>query len=30
MMGQRCAGIGHLAKQGDGFRYYPEGMVMRM
>jgi glyoxylase-like metal-dependent hydrolase (beta-lactamase superfamily II) len=21
-------GIGHVAKQGDGFRYYPEGMVL--
>jgi glyoxylase-like metal-dependent hydrolase (beta-lactamase superfamily II) len=23
-------GIGHVAKQGDGFRYYPEGMKMDM
>jgi len=21
-------GIGHVAKQGDGFRYYPEGMSL--
>jgi len=21
-------GIGHVAKQGDGFRYYPEGMTL--
>jgi hypothetical protein len=21
-------GIGHVAKQGDGFRYYPEGMAL--
>jgi hypothetical protein len=20
--------IGHVAKQGDGFRYYPEGMTL--
>jgi hypothetical protein len=23
-------GIGHVAKEGDGFRYYPEGMDMQM
>lgn len=23
-------GIGHVAKQGDGFRYYPEGMKMEL
>ena len=21
-------GIGHVAKQGDGFRWYPEGIVL--
>jgi hypothetical protein len=21
-------GIGHVAKQADGFRYYPEGMAL--
>ena len=23
-------GIGHVAKQGDGFRLYPEGMKMEL
>jgi hypothetical protein len=23
-------GIGHVAKQGDGFRFYPEGMKMEL
>ena len=23
-------GIGHVAKQGDGFRFYPDGMKMEL
>jgi hypothetical protein len=23
-------GVGHVAKQGDGFRFYPEGMKMEL